>query len=113
MHDSNESRDESVSGADNARSEKNDDGRTEKDLIFYEYQVGALNRSEVWKHFHVNEEKTKARCIHCHKLYAFIGTTTTLMKHLRKFHPKKLTEKKLVSPQIAQFRSKNTNHRFC
>ena len=64
---------------------------SEKQLKFVEHQVGShASRSEVWKHFHINEEKTQTSCLHCHKLYAFTGATSTLMKHLRKFHPTKL-----------------------
>ena len=64
---------------------------SDEDLKFEEYLVGARHRSEVWKHFRVNEDKTKTSCVHCHKVFAFCGgTTSTLMKHLRKHHPSEL-----------------------
>merc|ERR1719237_833249 len=49
------------------------------DFKFEEYPVGGRHRSEVWNHFHVNEERTKASCLHCHKLFAFCGGSTSTL----------------------------------
>ena len=67
-------------------------GAQEKQFKFEEYPFGGgrlpEHRSEAWKHFHVNEDKTVTSCLHCHKLFTFCGgSTSTLLKHLRRHHP--------------------------
>ena len=51
--------------------------------------------SEVWKHFSVNEDKSKTSCNHCKAMLAFCGgNTATMWNHLRNLHPDELDEEK-------------------
>ena len=45
------------------------------------------NRSEVWQHFHLSEDKTYASCYHCQNELTYRGSTSNMLIHLRNNHP--------------------------
>ena len=58
---------------------------------------GPQHYSEVWKHFSLNEDKTKTSCNHCKTMLTFSGgNTATMWNHLRNLHPAELTDEKRV-----------------
>ena len=47
-------------------------------------------KSEAWKHFQLNKDKTHSYCCYCQKDFAFCSSTTPMMRHLKSCHPAEL-----------------------
>ena len=55
--------------------------------------VGARYRSETWKYFKLNGDKTKTKCQLCPSILVYPRGTTTMAKHLFHIHDMKLESK--------------------
>ena len=75
----------------NEESASNTDQAVDKDKeMADEENIKSHKRSAVWKHFSLSKDKTSTSCCHCHERLTYIGSTSSMLRHLRRCHPDEL-----------------------